>query len=210
MVIPIPHPFTVFPVRLAAGGRRREDVPAGLAAASLNSTSPPDATRPPRLPTSRDRHAPISIGVQARGIPRGWRGCVLALLMILSIPLAGAEEPGPLQRGEALLKEGKLPEAQAALQEAVAADPQSSLALQRLGGAQLMSQDYAGSIQSFQRAIGLDPRNAEAFVGMGMAYLHTGRLGLARAALEEAKRIDPAKQIRIDEVIAWIDRRVSD
>ena len=139
-----------------------------------------------------------------------WRWLLPSLMLLALLPLAFAEEPGPLQRGEALLKEGKLPEALSALQEAVAADPQSSLAYQRLGGAQLMSQDYASSIQSFQRAIGLDARNAEAFVGMGMAYLHTGRLGLARAALEEAKRIEPAKQIRIDEVIAWIDRRASD
>jgi len=138
-----------------------------------------------------------------------WRWPLLALILIGLLPPALAEEPGPLQRGEANLKEGKLPEALLALQEAVAADPQSSLAYQRLGGAQLMSQDYDGSIQSFQRAIALDARNAEAFVGLGMAYLHTGRLGLARAALEEAKRIDPAKEIRIDEVIAWIDQRVS-
>ena len=122
-----------------------------------------------------------------------------------------AENPGPglLQRGEALLNDGKLPEAVAVLREAVAAEPQSSRAFQRLGGAQLMSQDYAGSVESFQRAISLDATNAAAFVGMGMAYLHSGRFGQARAAMVEAKRLDPSKQAKLDEVIAWIDQRVS-
>jgi cytochrome c-type biogenesis protein CcmH/NrfG len=72
-----------------------------------------------------------------------------------------------------------------------------------------MSQDYAGSILSFQRAIRLDANNAEAFIGMGMAYLHSGRYGLARSALEEAKRIDPTKQPKIDEIITWLDQRVA-
>ncbi|NCA88227.1 MAG: tetratricopeptide repeat protein [Gammaproteobacteria bacterium] len=116
---------------------------------------------------------------------------------------------GLLQRGEALLNEGKLPEAVAVLQEAVAAEPQSAQAFQRLGGAQLMSQDYAGSVESFQRAISLDATNAAAFVGMGMAFLHSGRFGQARAAMVEAKRLDPSKQAKLDEVIAWIDQRVS-
>lgn len=122
---------------------------------------------------------------------------------------AGAGAPDLLLRGEALLNEGKLPEALAVLREAVAAAPQSSTAYQRLGGAQLMSQDYAGSVESFQHAISLDATNAAAFVGMGMAYLHTGRFGQARAAMVEAKRLDPSKQDKLDEVIAWIDQRVS-
>jgi hypothetical protein len=44
---------------------------------------------------------------------------------------------------------------------------------------------------------------------MAVAYLHTARYPLARAALEEAKRIDPAKQAKVDELIAWIDQRVA-
>jgi tetratricopeptide (TPR) repeat protein len=99
-----------------------------------------------------------------------------AALLCLALPLAAAEEPSLLKQGETLLNEGKLPEAFAALQQAVVAEPNSSRAFQRLGGAQLMSQDYAGSIQSFQRAISLDANNADAFVGMAMAYIHGGPL----------------------------------
>jgi hypothetical protein len=39
-----------------------------------------------------------------------------------------------------------------------------------------------------KEAIALDANNANAFVGMAIAYLHSGRHPLARAALEEAKR----------------------
>ena len=130
-----------------------------------------------------------------------------ATLLCLALPLTATEEPSLLQKGETLLNECKLPEALAALQQAVATEPNSSRAFQRLGGAQLMSQDYAGSIQSFQRAISLDANNADALVGMALAYLHGGRYGQARSALVEAKRIAPAKGPKIDEVIAWIDQR---
>lgn len=137
------------------------------------------------------------------------RPFLAATLLCAALPLSANEEPSLLQRGETLLNEGKLPEALEILQQAVVADPNSSRAFQRLGGAQLMSQDYAGSILSFQRAIRLDANNAEAFIGMGMAYLHSCRYGLARSALEEAKRIDPAKQPKIDEIITWLDQRVA-
>ncbi|TNF50784.1 MAG: tetratricopeptide repeat protein [Gammaproteobacteria bacterium] len=148
-------------------------------------------------------------GAQSQNPPPAPAG-VQAEPAVPSPAQAGNAGPGLLQRGETLLNEGKLTEAVAVLREAVAAEPQSAQAFLRLGGAQLMSQDYSGSIQSFQRAISLDASNADAFVGMGMAYLHSGRLGQARAAMIEAKRLDPAKQAKIDEVIAWIDRRVAE
>jgi len=83
----------------------------------------------------------------------------------------------------------------------------SSLAQTRIGGALLLKQDYGLAIESFRQAILLDGANADAFVGMAMAYLHGGDYALARAALEEAKRIDPAKQAKVDEVIAYINQR---
>jgi Flp pilus assembly protein TadD len=55
-----------------------------------------------------------------------------AAFLCLALPLA-AEEPSLLQQGETLLNEGKLPEALAALQQAVVVEPNSSRAFQRLG-----------------------------------------------------------------------------
>jgi tetratricopeptide (TPR) repeat protein len=112
-----------------------------------------------------------------------------------------------IRQGEAQLKAGQIEEAIETLRQAVAADPGSSLAYTRLGGAQVLHQEYDPGIESFKQAIVLDGKNADAFVGMAIAYLHSSRYPLARAALEEAKRIDPSKQAKVDELIAWIDER---
>jgi tetratricopeptide (TPR) repeat protein len=132
-----------------------------------------------------------------------------ALIVAFAVPAFGSDVAGLVQRGEEQLKAGELDAAVATLQEAVAADPRSSLAYTRLGGAQVMKQDYAAGVESFKQAIALDGENANAFVGMAVAYLHSGRHALARAALEEAKRIDPSKQAEADKLIAWIDKRAS-
>ena len=72
---------------------------------------------------------------------------------------------------------------------------------------QLLRQEYRAGVENFQRAIALDPDNADAFIGMALAYLHMGQYGLARASLQEAQRIAPAKREEIEKVLAWIDQR---
>jgi tetratricopeptide (TPR) repeat protein len=114
-----------------------------------------------------------------------------------------------ISQGESQLQAGQIEEAIGTLHQAVSADPGSSLAYTRLGGAQVLHQEYDAGIESFKQAIKLDGNNANAFVGMAVAYLHTDRDALARAALEEAKRIDPSKQAKVDELIALIDERAS-
>ena len=132
----------------------------------------------------------------------------VAVIIVIAMPVSAADAESLIRQGETQLNEGKIPEALATLQQAVAADPKSSLAHTRLGGAQILSQEYVAGIESFKQAIALDPNNANAFVGMAVAYIHGARYPLARAALEEAKRIDPGKQADVDELIAWIDERV--
>ena len=63
------------------------------------------------------------------------------------------------------------------------------------------------AIDQFQQAIGLDADNASAFIGMGIAYLHSDRLSAAKAALGEARRLDPDKAPQIDDLISRIDQR---
>ena len=134
---------------------------------------------------------------------------VAAISAAISFHALASEAGALVEKGEAQLKAGEIDAAVSTLQEAVAADPKSSLAYTRLGGAQVMKQDYDAGLVSFKQAIALDAGNASAFVGMAVAYLHSGRYPLARAALEEAKRIDPSKQVEVDKLIAWIDRRAS-
>ncbi|MCG6862970.1 MAG: tetratricopeptide repeat protein [Chromatiaceae bacterium] len=113
-----------------------------------------------------------------------------------------------IDKGEAQLEAGEIGAAVETLQQAVEADPKSSLAYTRLGGAQVMAQEYGAGLESFKQAIALDAGNANAFVGMAVAYLHSSRYPLAKAALEEAKRIDPAKREEADKLIAWIEQRL--
>lgn len=102
---------------------------------------------------------------------------------------------------------GKLDDALSTLQQAVSKDPTSSLAHSRLGGIRVLRQEHSESIKDFQQAIMLDQNNSSAFVGMAVAYLHTSRYSMARAALDEAAKIDPAKKPEIDKVLAWIEQR---
>jgi Tfp pilus assembly protein PilF len=137
---------------------------------------------------------------------------------VLFVPLSSnaADQPQPapdaralIAAGEAQLAEGKADEAVTTLERAVAADPGSSLAHTRLGGARLMHQEYSGAIKDFRNALAADPNNADAFVGMAIAYLHSGDQALARAALEEARRLAPAKGPEIDEVLRYLDERAA-
>jgi Tfp pilus assembly protein PilF len=114
-----------------------------------------------------------------------------------------------IEQGEAQLERGETQSAIRTLNEAVTADPNSSLAHTRLGGAYLLSQDYRGAIDQFQQAIGSDSRNAGAFIGLGMAYLHLKQAGPAKAALTEAKRLDPSQRADIDSLLARIEQTAS-
>lgn len=139
-------------------------------------------------------------------------GLILAAtLALLGIALAADEAPATpaalISQGEQQLRNNDVDGAIATLTSAVAKDPGSSLAHTRLGGAYLLGQRYDEAIDQFQQAIGLQADNASAFIGMGLAYLHANRLGAAKAALGEARRLDPDKAAQIDDLISRIDQR---
>jgi tetratricopeptide (TPR) repeat protein len=135
----------------------------------------------------------------------------IAIAALLLASFAGPGWTGDatalIAEGEANLKAGEIDAGLSQFRRAAEQDPSSSLAQTRIGGALLLKQDYRTAIEAFRSAIMLDGANADAFIGMAMAYLHSGDYALARASLEEAKRIDPAKGLKVDEVIAYIDQR---
>jgi tetratricopeptide (TPR) repeat protein len=114
-----------------------------------------------------------------------------------------------IEQAEAQLERGETQAAITTLTEAIAAHPSSSLAYTRLGGAYLLNQDYASAIEQFQEAISNDNQNAGAFIGLGMAYLHLKQTGPAKAALTEAKRLNPSKSADIDALLARIEQTAS-
>jgi Flp pilus assembly protein TadD len=133
-------------------------------------------------------------------------GGVLALTLIH----AGhglAQAPAALAEGEQKAAAGDIKGALAVYEEAARSHPDSPEAHARLGGMQLLDQRYSEAVKSFQRAISLGDAQAAPFVGMGMAYLHMGELGAARAAFVEARSRGAANSADIDSVIAWIDAR---
>ena len=102
-----------------------------------------------------------------------------------------------LEQADLAWSQDELEDAEALFLEAVAnaVDGEPSL---RLGGFYLGQNRLAEAVERFQQAIsaGLpaESMQARAFVGMGIAYLHLGQGALARAALEEAVRVDPARE----------------
>jgi Flp pilus assembly protein TadD len=136
----------------------------------------------------------------------------IALVFTLSLGL-GWGNAALAQLGEALAEgqqkaaAGDVKGALAVYQQLTLAHPDSHEAFAHLGGMQLLEQRYADAIKSFQRAITLGDEGTRSFVGMGMAYLHIGQLGAARAAFVEAKSRGVANPADIDQIIAWIDAR---
>jgi len=75
----------------------------------------------------------------------------------------------------------------------------------KLAGLYIARSDYSAGTREYQRAIGLDPKNARAWIGLGIAYLHSGDKGMTRAAWEEAIRLEPARKQQLAPLIAQLD-----
>ncbi|MET0028585.1 MAG: tetratricopeptide repeat protein [Candidatus Thiodiazotropha sp.] len=132
---------------------------------------------------------------------------LLFTLFMVNHALAQESTEDLIAQAVAASEKGELKQARSLLLEAVAQSPDSSLAYTRLGGVQLLQQEYGPGIESFQQAIMLDKGNADAFIGLSLAYLHQGRHALAREALKEASKLGTAKQQEIDKVLVWLDQR---
>lgn len=106
-----------------------------------------------------------------------------------------------IANAEQFWAEGKLDEAQKAFEAAASAKPESAEVLLRLAGFQLSRQMMTDCITNYKKVISLEPNNSKAWIGLGMAYLHISNPGLAKAALEEAVRVDPARKEKLQPVI---------
>jgi Flp pilus assembly protein TadD len=132
------------------------------------------------------------------------------LLLLVTVCCANpalAQTDASLTEGQQKAAAGDIEGALAVYEELTRSQPDSHEAYAHLGGMQLLDQRYADAVKSFQRAISLGDRETRSFIGMGMAYLHMGRYGAARAAFVEARSRRTGNTEDIDDIIAWIDTR---
>lgn len=130
---------------------------------------------------------------------------LLAGALLCSFAAAAGTASRLVDEADKLWAEGKLPQAQARFEAAVAAEPDAAPVRLRLAGFQLAQQQTSASIASYQQVISQEASNSKAWIGLGLAYLHSGRRELARAALAEAIRVDPSRQEKLAPLIAKLE-----
>lgn len=97
------------------------------------------------------------------------------------------------ENGVRLLKAGKLPEAEAAIAEAIALDEGKSDYWVKLGIIWSKQKRYQEAKDASQMATTLQPDNADAFYNMGLAQVHLGELDNATRAFETYLSLTPTK-----------------
>lgn len=95
-------------------------------------------------------------------------------------------------RGEQLLVDGRVGEAQEIFEQAIADDPSDARAWLDLGLTHEARSRYAAAEQAYERATELEPRFAEAFNNLGVLLRQRGKLEAATHALERAVSLDPS------------------
>ena len=130
---------------------------------------------------------------------------LLAAALLCSFAAAAGSASPLVDEADRLWAEGKLPQAQARFEAAVAAQPNAAAVRLRLAGFQLAQQQTSASIANYQQVISQDGTNSKAWIGLGLAYMHSGRRELARAAFAEAIRVDPSREEKIAPLIAKLD-----
>ena len=134
-------------------------------------------------------------------------GLVFVASLVATTGFLQARAQSDLDEGQRLAEQGDVQGAMAAFEEAVQANPGDPEAHARLGGMQLVNQRYPDAVRSFQQAISLGEDSGRSFLGMGMAYLHMGQYGPARAALLEARVLASSSADDIDQILAWLDQQ---
>ena len=139
------------------------------------------------------------------------RGCAVLLLALGSWPclVVAGEVQSLIEKGNQHWQAGELDQAVVSYQGAVEQDPRSVDARMKLAGLYIARQQYRAGVETFQRAIGIKPDNANAFIGMAIGYLHMGDPQLAYAALVEALGIDPDKRDRVEPLMQQIEARLA-
>lgn len=90
-----------------------------------------------------------------------------------------------------------------------AANASLALSLLPLGERQYRAQDYQGALDTYHRALALDPNNPIIHYRIGYVYTQSGELGKAKEQMEESLRLDP-KLAPSRAALGYIYRRMGD
>ena len=102
------------------------------------------------------------------------------------------------ENGIRLLKAGKLPEAEAAIAEAIALDETQTEYWIKLGLIWAKQGRYQESRDANQMAATLEPDNSDAFYNMGLAKVHLGEIDGAFQAFEKSFTLNPKKELAMN------------
>jgi tetratricopeptide (TPR) repeat protein len=155
----------------------------------------------------------VAWGMVARAQVETWRDDRALYTHALAVTSGNHVAHGNL--GLLLLDEGRVDEAIAHFQAAIAAHPEATKPHLNLGVGLATKGDHAGALAEYERAVRADPRYATARYNLGLELATAGRVDEAIAQYEEAIRLDPeyplphvslglvlADRGRIDEAIA--------
>lgn len=101
------------------------------------------------------------------------------------------EAVGHADRGLAGLRDGRLPEAEAALREAIRIDPRYTVAHTNLGVAFARQKKFAEAEAAFHLVVRLDPTGSAGYANLGSACLDRGKVGEAEVWFRQAVHLDP-------------------
>ena len=93
--------------------------------------------------------------------------------------------------GSLLLMRGDLAQGAAALERALALDPDHGEALNNLGNVRLQQGDPEAAASAFRRALAVSAPSAQAALNLGTLWVHAGREDSAAACYRLALEIDP-------------------
>lgn len=94
-------------------------------------------------------------------------------------------------RANIYLQTDLLPQAITDLDAIISADPDNYVAIYQRANAKLQSENYQGASEDYRRLQRLNPRSAEALVGLARIAVKENNLGIANQLLDQAVELDP-------------------
>lgn len=129
---------------------------------------------------------------------------VLLTLALLSGPVAATT---PMDEAASAIAAGSIDQARDVLNNVLKSEPDNVEALLKLGGVELGAGNYPAAIDLLKKAAALDANTPRPFIGLALAYVHTGRGALAHGAIEEAVKRDPGKAVTLKPLLERLEAR---